>query len=93
MAIEEQAHELGYDVVFSQTLNMPEREQQVIRRMLSRRVEGLFITPVYRLEPTAPIYEELRRRGSRQGSRRMGPVGGGPHTLGLALHVPSGVRR
>jgi DNA-binding LacI/PurR family transcriptional regulator len=64
MAIEEQAHELGYDVVFGQTMNMPEREQQVIRRMLSRRVDGLFITPVYRLDPTAPIYEELRRRGT-----------------------------
>ncbi len=62
MAIEEQAHQLGYDVILAQTLNQPEREQAVIRRMLSRRVDGLFITPVYRLEQTAPIYEELVKR-------------------------------
>jgi LacI family transcriptional regulator len=64
MAIEEQAHELGYDLLFAQSLNLPEREERVIRHLLSRRVEGLFLTPVYRLEPTAPIYEELARRGT-----------------------------
>ena len=32
------------------------------RRLLSRRVEGLFLSPVYRLGPTAAIYEELRQR-------------------------------
>jgi len=64
MAIEEQAHELGYDVIFAQSLNMPEREQAVIRRLLSRRVDGIFITPTYRLDPTAPIYEELKKRGT-----------------------------
>jgi len=51
-------------VILGQTLNQPEREHQVIRRMLSRRVDGLFITPVYRLDPTAAVYEELRRRGT-----------------------------
>jgi LacI family transcriptional regulator len=64
MAIEEKAHELGYDLIFAQSLNVPEREERVIRHLLSRRVEGLFITPVYRMEPAAPIYEELARRGS-----------------------------
>jgi len=62
MAIEEQAYELGYDVIMAHSLNIPEREEVVIRRMLSRRVDGLFIVPVYRLEPRAPIYEELLRR-------------------------------
>src|SRR5215216_5316989 len=62
MAIEEQAHERGYDVILAQTLNMPEREEHVIRRLLSRRVDGIFLTPVYRLDPKAPIYEELLRR-------------------------------
>ena len=33
MAIEEQAHELGYEILFAQTLNNPEREERVIRRM------------------------------------------------------------
>ena len=64
MAIEEQAHELDYAILFAQSLNVVEREDQVIRHLLSRRIEGLFITPVYRMEPTAPIYEELRRRGT-----------------------------
>jgi LacI family transcriptional regulator len=33
-----------------------------VRRLLSRRIDGLFIAPVYRLAPAAPIYEELLRR-------------------------------
>jgi LacI family transcriptional regulator len=61
LALEERAHQLGYDVILAHTLNIPEREEAVIRRLLSRRVDGLFIAPVYRLEPLAPIYEELKR--------------------------------
>jgi DNA-binding LacI/PurR family transcriptional regulator len=64
MAIEEQAHERGYDIILAQTLNMPEREEHVVRRLLSRRVDGVFIAPVYRLDPKAPIYEELLRRAT-----------------------------
>jgi DNA-binding LacI/PurR family transcriptional regulator len=63
MAIEERAHELGYDIILSHTLNIPEREDAAIRRLISRRVEGLFISPVYRLDPVAPIYGELKRCG------------------------------
>jgi len=61
-AIEERAHELGYDVLLAQTLNLPEREEVCIRRLLSRRVNGLFLSPVYRMEPEARIYQELRAR-------------------------------
>jgi LacI family transcriptional regulator len=61
-AIEEGSHELGYDLILAHTLNVPEREEACIRRLLSRRVDGLFIVPVYRLAPTAPIYEELLQR-------------------------------
>ncbi len=61
-AIEEGAHELGYDLILTHTLNIPEREDACIRRLLSRRVDGLFIFPVYRMAPTAPIYEELFQR-------------------------------
>lgn len=61
MAIEERAHELGYELLLAQSLNQPEREEACIRRLLARRVEGLLITPVYRLRPTAPIFEEIRR--------------------------------
>lgn len=61
MAIEERAHELGYEVILSHTLNIPSREESAIRRLISRRVDGLFISPVYRLAPEAPIYQELQR--------------------------------
>lgn len=62
LAIEEGAHTLGYDVLLAHTLNLPEREEACIRRMLSRGVDGLFISPVYRLATEAPIYQELLAR-------------------------------
>jgi DNA-binding LacI/PurR family transcriptional regulator len=61
-AIEERAHELGYDLLITQTLNQPEREDACLRRLLSRRVDGLFITPVYRFEAEARIYQEIVTR-------------------------------
>lgn len=64
MAIEERTHELGYGILFGQSLNIPDREQAVIRQLLSRRIDGLFVTPVHRLEPFAPVYDELARRGT-----------------------------
>ena len=62
MAIEEQAHEAAYDLLLGHSLNIPEREEMIIRRLVSRRIDGLFLAPVYRMEPTAPIYDELLRR-------------------------------
>ena len=62
LAIEEHAHELGYDILLAHTLNKVEREESCIRRMLSRRVDGLFVSPVYRLEPEAKIYQDLLLR-------------------------------
>jgi len=59
LAIEESAYEFGYDVVLAHSLNDPEREESVIRRLLARRVDAMIISPVYRLAPTAPIYQEL----------------------------------
>jgi DNA-binding LacI/PurR family transcriptional regulator len=61
-AIEERAHELGYDLLLAQSLNTPEREEICIRRLLSRRVDGLFIVPVYRFEAEARIYHEITVR-------------------------------
>ena len=61
-AIQERAHELGYDVLLAQTENKPEREDACLRRLLSRRVDGLFITPVYRFEAEARIYQEIIAR-------------------------------
>jgi LacI family transcriptional regulator len=61
-AIEERAHELGYDLLIAHTLNQPDREDLALRRFLSRRVDGLFITPVYRFEAEARIYQEITIR-------------------------------
>jgi len=61
-AIEEKAFELGYDLVIAHTLNKPEREDLVLRRMIARRVDGLFVSPVYRFEAHARVYEELAAR-------------------------------
>jgi len=62
MAIEERAFEMGYELILSHSLNNPEREESCIRRLLARRVDGLFVFPAYRLEPTAAVYDELRQR-------------------------------
>jgi LacI family transcriptional regulator len=63
-AIEERAHELGYDLLLCHTYNKPEREDACLRRLLSRRVDGLFITPVYRFEAEARIYQEIIARNT-----------------------------
>jgi len=62
MAVEEQAQQAGYELMLTQSLNLPEREDAAIRRMLSRRVEGLLIAPAGRLALAATIYDELRHR-------------------------------
>src|SRR5262249_39114934 len=62
LAIEERASELGFDVVLGHTLNIPEREEACIMRMLSRRVDGLIISPVYRMATEARIYQVLAAR-------------------------------
>jgi LacI family transcriptional regulator, galactose operon repressor len=59
-AIEARAHELGYDLLLTHTSNQVEREAVCIRRLLARRVDGFFISPVYRMESDAPIYRELQ---------------------------------
>lgn len=64
LAIEERAFELGYDIAVAYTLNLPEREEHCIRRLLSRRVDGLFVSPVYRMATDARVYQELAARGT-----------------------------
>jgi DNA-binding LacI/PurR family transcriptional regulator len=61
-AVEEGAHEWGYDLILAHTLNNPEREEACIRRLIARRVDGLLIFPIYRLAPAAAIYEVLWQR-------------------------------
>ena len=62
LGIEERAFELGYDLLVAHTLNKPEREDLVLRRLLARRVDGLLVTPVYRFEAEARIYQEVAAR-------------------------------
>ena len=62
LAIEERAHQMGYDVLLGHTLNLPEREEACLRRFLYRRVDGIFVSPVYRMAEGAPIYQELAAR-------------------------------
>lgn len=63
MALEEQAFEMDYEIIFAHSLSQTEREETIIRRMMSRRVDGMFIYPVYRLNPSAPVYQDLERSG------------------------------
>lgn len=62
LALEERSYELGYDLLLGYTLHKQEREESCIRRFLSRRVDGLFISPVYRLESESRVYQELLAR-------------------------------
>jgi len=61
-AIEQRAQELGYDLLLTHTQNLPDREEACLRRLLARRVDGLFISPVYRFEAEARIYQEVLAR-------------------------------
>ena len=61
-ALEECAHELGYDLLLMHSLNRIDREEAVLRRLMQRRVDGIFVSPVYRYETTAPVYQELVER-------------------------------
>ena len=63
LAIEERAYELGYEIILAHTLNSEEREAACIQRLLSRRVDGIFISPVYRRNPEAPVYQNLSTKG------------------------------
>jgi len=62
MAVEECAYQLGYDLLLAHTMNNAEREDSCIHRFLARRVDGMFIAPVYRLAQEARVYQELLAR-------------------------------
>lgn len=64
-ALAERAHDLGYDLLLDQSQSQAEREEVGIRRLMARRVEGLFLSPVYRHAPSAPVYAELQQRRTR----------------------------
>ncbi len=62
LAIEERAHELGFDLLLAHSLGTVAREEAAIRRLLARKVDGLFISPVYRMEPGSAVYDEIHRQ-------------------------------
>lgn len=64
LAIEERAQELGYSLILAHSLQSIEREELCIRRLLSRRVDGLLISPVYRLAPSSLIFTEIAKNGT-----------------------------
>ncbi len=61
LAIESRAQEMGYDLLIGHTLNDPGREEYHIKRFIARRIDGLLLNPVYRLQKEASIYRELKR--------------------------------
>lgn len=63
LALENQAYERGYDLLVAYSLGKPDREESVLRRLMSRRVDGVFIAPVYRMSPSATIYDDLIKQG------------------------------
>lgn len=63
MAIEEWAYQHGYALLLLHSHNDATREDQCIRRLLSRRVDGLFISPASRMETNVKIYDELQGNG------------------------------
>jgi len=64
LAIEERARELGYDLILTHTHNKADREAACIQKLLARRVEGLIISPVYRLATEDRTYRELQANGT-----------------------------
>ena len=64
VAIEERAHDLGYELIIAHTHNKPEREALCIQRLMARRVDGLLIAPVYRLASEDRVYRDLQAHGT-----------------------------
>ena len=62
LAIEEATYQMGYDLLLAHTANSAEREEACIQRFLARRVDGVFIAPVYRNAPETRAYKELLAR-------------------------------
>jgi DNA-binding LacI/PurR family transcriptional regulator len=61
-AIQDRAYQMGYDILLAQTQDIPEREEACIQRFLSRRVDGVLISPAYRMAAEPRVYQELADR-------------------------------
>ncbi len=63
LAVEERASALGFEILLAHTLNEPQREDACLRRFLARRVDGVFVSPVYRIGNDTGVYKEIEARG------------------------------
>ena len=63
MAIEQCALEHGYELILHHSWNEPEREKTILENLISRRVDGIFLSPVYRMESEVNAYRKLKKRG------------------------------
>jgi len=63
LAIEQNAADQGYDLLFAQSLGMADREEAALRRFLARGVDGIFLSPVQCMPRPTPYLDEVRRRG------------------------------
>ncbi len=61
LGVEDRVHNAGYDLLLGHTLNQPEKEEALIRRMIARRVNGLLVFPIHQMETQSKAYDELRR--------------------------------
>jgi DNA-binding LacI/PurR family transcriptional regulator len=63
-AIEERSEAAHYSLLLAQTHNYAEREDMALRRMLERRVDGVFVWPVVRQNSSSPGFQQLKARGT-----------------------------
>ena len=62
MAIEQCALDNGYELILHHSWNEPEREEIILQNLISRRVDGIFLSPVYRMGSEVAAYNELKKR-------------------------------
>jgi len=59
-AIEERVHLMGFDFLLAQSQGLREREEVCLRRLMARRVEGLFLASSVQATATSPVYLQLQ---------------------------------
>ena len=62
MAIEQCALDHGYELILNHSWNETEREEIILQNLISRRVDGIFLSPVYRMGSEVAAYSELKKR-------------------------------
>lgn len=59
MAAEEVFVSEGYDMIICDTYDKPEREKEIIRRLLAQRVDGLIVTPTKKGEENTRLIRQI----------------------------------